>query len=186
MKLIIQRVLSAKLTSGTPGNMELISQIGPGLMVLIGFTHTDKEYDSDQLVKKLLNLRLWGNDKDKKHGEKWKRSVMDMDYQLLVVSNFTLYHKMKGSKPDFHSAMSSQFAEPLYMDFLNKLELAYGKQCKVFPGAFGRYMNIEQVNDGPCTLVLESVNNPQLQKKYEQQEARKAAKDAKSKKNTTS
>ena len=83
MKVIIQRVLSAKLTS----NNQVISQIKNGLFVLVRITHTDNEVDIDHLTPKLLNLKLWGDEK-----KSWSKSVKDMDYQILLVSQFTLYH----------------------------------------------------------------------------------------------
>ena len=83
MRIIIQRVNSAKLTSGG----QLVSEIGKGLMVLVGITHGDNELDIDNLTPKLLNLRLWGE------GDKsWCKSLKEMDYQILLVSQFTLYH----------------------------------------------------------------------------------------------
>ena len=121
-------MLSAKLTS----NNQVVSQIQNGLFVLVGITHTDNEVDVDYLTPKLLNLKLWGDEK-----KSWCKSVKDMDYQILLVSQFTLYHQLKGSKPDFHGAMNGELAKPLYDLFLEKLEKTYGKSDKVFPGAFG-------------------------------------------------
>ena len=70
---------------------------------------------------------------------------------------------MKGTKPDFHAAMDGEKAKTLYDYFLNRLETLYGAKDKIFPGAFGQYMNIEQVNDGPVTLVIDSIKDPKLQ-----------------------
>ena len=84
-----------------------------------------------------------------------------------MVSQFTLYHQLKGTKPDFHDAMAGEEAKVLYDMFLEKLEKAYGEPDKVFPGAFGQRMEIEMVNDGPCTLVIESKKEPKAVAKWE-------------------
>ena len=83
-------------------------------MVLCGITHDDNELDVDSLVPKLLKTRLWGDEA----GKSWSKSVVDLDYQILLVSQFTLYHKMKGTKPDFHAAMDNEPARDLYELFL--------------------------------------------------------------------
>ena len=137
-------------------------------MVLVGITHTDTEVDADYLVPKLLNLKLWGDS-----SKPWSKSLIDMNYQLLLVSQFTLYHQLKGTKPDFHDAMAGEQAKILYDYFLDNLARTYGKPEKVFPGAFGEYMNIEMVNDGPVTLVVDSIKDPKLQKKWENVQKRK-------------
>ena len=72
-------------------------------MVLVGITHTDTEVDVEYLTPKLLNLRLWS---DESSNKSWAKSVKDLNYQILLVSQFTLYHQLKGSKPDFHGAMN--------------------------------------------------------------------------------
>ena len=72
-------------------------------MVLVGITHTDTEVDIEYLAPKLLGLRLWGDG-----NKSWSKSVKDMEYQILLVSQFTLYHKLSGAKPDFHDAMNGE------------------------------------------------------------------------------
>ena len=91
-----------------------------------------------------------------------------------MVSQFTLYHQFKGSKPDFHGAMQGDQARVLYDYFLKRLTELYGKKDKIFLGAFGEYMNIEQVNDGPVTLTLESIKDPKMVAKFEKEKARQA------------
>ena len=90
----------------------------------------------------------------------------------MLVSQFTLYHTLKGTKPDFHHAMQGDKAKVLYEYFLKKLAETYGKKDKVFPGAFGEKMLIEQVNDGPVTLTLESIKDPKLVAKADKEKAR--------------
>ena len=132
-------------------------------MVLCGITHDDNSLDIESLVPKLLKTRLWADDK----GKGWTCNVVEKDYQILLVSQFTLYHQMKGTKPDFHAAMAGEQANVLYEEFLSSLDKEYkamqaklkiktDKEGHVFPGAFGQYMNIEMVNDGPVTLIMES------------------------------
>ena len=112
-------------------------------MVLCGITHDDNFLDVDNLVPKLLKTRLWEN----AEGQAWSTNVVENDYQILLVSQFTLYHTMKGTKPDYHGAMANEPAKELYNVFLEKLtaeflatraksKIASTKQ-PVFPGAFG-------------------------------------------------
>jgi D-tyrosyl-tRNA(Tyr) deacylase len=135
-----------------------VSEIGPGIMAVVGFTHDDTEVDVEYLCPKLLNLRIWNDDQ----GKSWAKSAKDKDYQMLLVSQFTLYHQFKGAKPDFHAAMQADKAKVLYEYFLKKMAELYGKSDKIFPGAFGEKMQIEQVNDGPVTLTLDSIKEPKL------------------------
>ena len=90
-------------------------------MVLCGITHEDNSLDVDSLVPKLLKTRLWADDK----GKGWSLNVVEKDYQILLVSQFTLYHQMKGTKPDFHQAMGGEEANVLYQEFLTKLDAEY-------------------------------------------------------------
>ena len=84
MKLIIQRVLRSQVLV----NGELVSRIGPGIMVLIGITHKDTKLDFEQLGSKLLKLRLWPNEM----GNSWAKNIVEMNYEIMLVSQFTLYH----------------------------------------------------------------------------------------------
>ena len=162
-------MLNATLTS----NNEVVSTIGPGLMVLCGITHSDNILDVESLVPKLLKTRLWGDDT----GKGWAKNVVEHDAQILLVSQFTLYHKLKGTKPDFHDAMNGDEAKELYNSFLGKLSgefIEMRKKAKietskvpVLPGSFGNYMNISMTNDGPVTLVIDSVKDPRAVKKME-------------------
>ena len=90
-------------------------------MVLCGITHDDNSLDIDSLVPKLLKTRLWENET----GKHWTTNIVEMDYQILLVSQFTLYHQMKGTKPDFHAAMANEPAQALYNQFLTQLETEY-------------------------------------------------------------
>ncbi|CAI2380313.1 unnamed protein product [Moneuplotes crassus] len=171
MKIIIQRVHKASVSvDGEP-----VSSIGKGLLVLLGITHDDTKADSLYLVQKLLNIRLWPDNKEIdgiKHSKPWMKSVMNMDYELLIVSQFTLYHKMKGNKPDFHNARDHEEAKEMYLEFIQLLKDGYGED-KVQMGAFGQYMNVELQNDGPVTIALDSIKDPKIVHKLEKEEKRK-------------
>eukprot|EP01112_Ceratiomyxa_fruticulosa_P021528 TRINITY_DN7601_c0_g1_i1.p1 TRINITY_DN7601_c0_g1~~TRINITY_DN7601_c0_g1_i1.p1 ORF type:complete len:163 (-),score=24.35 TRINITY_DN7601_c0_g1_i1:93-581(-) len=146
MRAIIQRVLSASVT--VEGN--LISSIGPGLMCLIGINREDTPEDRDYIIRKILNARLFSGD-----GKGWNKSVTQMDYEVLLVSQFTLYAILKGNKPDFHLAMGPETSKLFYSDFVDLVKLGYQKE-KVKDGLFGAKMEVQLVNDGPVTLVVDS------------------------------
>jgi len=101
-----------------------------------------------------LKLKLWP-DKD---GKQWSTNLVDNGYEILLVSQFTLYHQLKGTKPDFHHAMQGEDAHPLFNKFLDHLRKTY-RPDRVYPGAFGQYMNVEIVGDGPVTLVIDSIKD---------------------------
>ncbi|XP_067634103.1 D-aminoacyl-tRNA deacylase-like isoform X1 [Eurosta solidaginis] len=147
MKAIVQRVTAAKVTVGD----NLISSIGRGLCVLVGITYSDTERDVDYLVRKLLALRLF----EDTQGKRWQKSVKDENLEILCVSQFTLYHRLKGNKPDFHLAMQGDAAQNLYNTFLKRLQNEYNVH-KIKDGKFGAYMQVYIQNDGPVTVELES------------------------------
>lgn len=102
-------------------------------------------------VKKLLSLRVF----DDESGKRWQKSVKDEKLEILCVSQFTIYHRLKGNKPDFHLAMQGPDAQKLYNSFLQKLEVGY-LTGKIKDGKFGAIMQVHIVNDGPVTLEIES------------------------------
>jgi D-tyrosyl-tRNA(Tyr) deacylase len=144
MKVIIQRVLSGSVTvDGT-----IVGQIGPGLVVLLGITHDDTPTKISQTVNRVLNIRLWEND-----GKRWDMSVMDKNFEVLIVSQFTLYSVLKGNKPDFHNAMAGEQAREFYERFIEEARNKY-RADRIQTGAFGQYMNVSLVNDGPVTIEV--------------------------------
>lgn len=146
MRLILQRVLSAGVTvEGTS-----VGQIGPGLLVLLGVSPTDTPEDIQQLARKTLNIRLWET-----NGKSWNANVVQMGYEVLVVSQFTLFAVLKGNKPDFHGAMNPEAAEGLYLRFVQELKTLY-REDRVATGAFRQYMNVSMVGDGPVTISLDN------------------------------
>jgi D-tyrosyl-tRNA(Tyr) deacylase len=137
MRALVQRVSRASVTVEN----EQISAIGPGLLVLLGVTHGDDETAGDRLADKVRALRIF-TDADGKMNEALG------DREVLVVSQFTLYgDTRKGNRPSFVGAARPEIAEPLYERFRSRLD-AQG-------GVFGAHMEIELVNDGPVTLLLE-------------------------------
>ncbi|CAO3683418.1 unnamed protein product [Umbelopsis vinacea] len=147
MRAVLQRVARASVSV----DGQVVSAVGKGICVLVGIGVDDNESDIDYMVRKLLSLRVFDEG-----GVMWKRSVQDMDYELLCVSQFTLFAKTtKGSKPDFHSSMKTAEANEMYTKFLVKLGKAY-KPEKIKDGVFGAMMQVDIVNEGPVTIELDS------------------------------
>ncbi|XP_016931023.4 D-aminoacyl-tRNA deacylase isoform X1 [Drosophila suzukii] len=151
MRAVIQRVKAAKVTVLD----ELVSSIGPGLCVLVGIKASDTAKDVEYLVWKILALRLF-----EEEGKRWQKSVKDLNLELLCVSQFTLYHRLKGNKPDFSAAMKGEEAQKLYNHFLERLGQSYDSS-KIKDGKFGAYMQVHIENDGPVTINLESPEEKQ-------------------------
>ncbi len=152
MKAIIQRVTSASVVV----DGEIVSSIGRGICVLVGLHRTDTKKELDYIAKKLLSVRLFDNPDT---GKRWDKSVKDMNYEVLCVSQFTLYHIMKGNKLDFHLAMGGDAAKNMYGDLVTELRKNYGVDDKIKDGKFGAMMQVNIANDGPVTIELESLSN---------------------------
>ncbi|CAH2095263.1 unnamed protein product [Euphydryas editha] len=147
MKALIQRVMNAKVTV----NGEIVSSIGQGACIFIGICNNDNVKDMEYMARKILSIKLFDDENDKK----WKKSVVDSDFEILCVSQFTLYNTWKGNKPDFHCAMPSEKSKEFYENFVQLLKDSY-KPEKIKDGVFGAYMQVALQNDGPVTLELES------------------------------
>ncbi|XP_013406551.1 D-aminoacyl-tRNA deacylase [Lingula anatina] len=147
MRAVIQRVMKASVSV----DGEIVSSIDRGLCVLLGISHNDTPKEFDYMVRKILNLRLFDDDQ----GKRWMKSVKDKNFEVLCVSQFTLYHVLKGNKPDFHNAMGGEAAEAFYQNFLKELGKAYD-HGKIKDGKFGAYMQVHIQNDGPVTITLDS------------------------------
>ncbi|XP_059752342.1 D-aminoacyl-tRNA deacylase 1 isoform X2 [Balaenoptera ricei] len=147
MKAVVQRVTRASVTVGG----EQISAIGRGICVLLGISLEDTQKELEHMVRKILNLRVFEDE----GGKHWSKSVMDKQYEVLCISQFTLQCVLKGNKPDFHLAMPSEQAEGFYNGFLEQLRKAYRPEL-VKDGKFGAYMQVHIQNDGPVTIELES------------------------------
>ncbi|CAB3365769.1 Hypothetical predicted protein [Cloeon dipterum] len=150
MRALIQRVGGAKVSV----NGEVVSSIGKGLCVLIGINRDDGPKDLEYIVRKILNVRLF----DDESGVRWKCSAKEKQLEILCVSQFTLYHELKGNKPDFHNSMGPDAAKTFYSTFLDELKKQYNPAL-IKDGKFGEYMKVEIDNDGPVTIMLESLNS---------------------------
>ena len=146
MRALIQRVRKASVSIGGT----VAGQIGPGLLVLFGVTHSDTESDAAYLAEKLANLRIFEDE-----AGKMNRSLIECGGEALVVSQFTLYGDCrKGRRPGFSEAAPPELAVPLYEKFVELLSVQIGK--KVPTGEFGADMLVSLENDGPVTFMVES------------------------------
>ena len=146
MRIVIQRVSRASVTiEGT-----VKSAIEKGYLILIGVCEEDTEEDVEWLVRKVIGLRVF----DDENGV-MNRSIMDVDGNILVISQFTLFASYKkGNRPSWLRAARHEISVPLYESFCTKLSSALGK--KVGTGEFGADMKVELLNDGPFTIILDS------------------------------
>jgi D-tyrosyl-tRNA(Tyr) deacylase len=148
MKMVIQRVTKASVTI----DQQLFSSIGEGLLILVGIEDEDTVEDIEWLAKKAVNMRIF-NDKN----GVMNRSVLDIDGEILVVSQFTLHASTKkGNRPSYIKASKPDFAVPMYEKFCIETSLAHGKEVKT--GVFGADMKVELLNDGPVTILMDSKN----------------------------
>ena len=143
-------------------------RIEKGLMLLVGISTKDSEEDVSKMSKKLLSLRVFEDmtqppeTKTKWYGKPWSKSIVDVEGEILAVSQFTLYGTIKkGTKPDFHKAAKGEHAHELYHMFLDQLKVGLGDDSKVKDGEFGAMMDVALVNDGPVTIVWDT-NDPTL------------------------
>ena len=145
MKALIQRVSRASVSVGE----EVVGEIGPGLVILLGVARNDSEQDAQVLADKIINLRIFADDKGK-----FNLSALDSQAELLVVSQFTLLaDTQKGRRPSFIDAAPPEIAEPLCQRFIDILRAS---KLKVETGRFREHMLVEIHNDGPVTLWLDS------------------------------
>lgn len=146
MKVVIQRVLSASVT--IDGSVK--SEIGKGLLVLLGVGHEDGREDIDWLVRKTAGLRIFDDEEGVMN-----RSVTDIDGDILVVSQFTLMASTKkGMRPSYVNAAGHDKAIPMYEEFCAALSESIGRP--VLTGEFGADMKVALINDGPVTICMDS------------------------------
>lgn len=144
MRLLVQRVQNAKVSVDD----KIVGQIEKGFLVLCGVTHSDTKKEADYLAKKLCNLRVFEDENNKMN-----LSIKDIDGELLIVSQFTLYADCSsGNRPSFTNAAKPEQANELYEYFIKKCE-AYN--VRVQKGVFGEHMKVSLLNDGPVTIMLE-------------------------------
>ena len=145
MRAVVQRVTRARVTVDD----ELVGEIGQGLVVLLGVAHDDTKQDADYLAPKIVSLRIF----DDAEG-KMNLPLKEIDGGLLVVSQFTLYGDVRrGLRPSWSDAAPPEVAEPLYEYFV---EASRKLIARVAAGSFRRMMQVELVNDGPVTIMLDS------------------------------
>ena len=148
MRIIIQRVRNASVTIAE----QLHSAIGQGMMILVGIEDADNDEDIAFLTKKVVNMRIF----DDTDGV-MNRSILDIDGEILVVSQFTLHASTKkGNRPSYIKAAKPDISIPLYEKFCAELSFALGKQVKT--GVFGADMQCALINDGPVTIFMDSKN----------------------------
>jgi D-tyrosyl-tRNA(Tyr) deacylase len=144
MRAVVQRVSKASVTV----DGEVVGAIGPGMMVLLGVTHDDGQAEAEWLARKIAGLRIFEDS-----AGKLNLSLLDVEGQALVVSQFTLYaDARKGRRPSFVDAARPEVAEPLVRRFADTLR-QHG--IAVDMGVFGAHMLVEIHNDGPVTLILD-------------------------------
>ena len=148
MRAVIQRVSHASVTI----DGALKSEIAQGFLILLGICDEDSMEDVGWLVKKIANLRVFGDDNDVMN-----LSIQDVDGNALVVSQFTLFASYKkGNRPSWFKAGSHEHSIPLYEAFCSQLSAAIGKP--VGTGEFGADMKVELLNDGPVTICMDTKN----------------------------
>ncbi|MEH7093843.1 D-aminoacyl-tRNA deacylase [Neobacillus vireti] len=145
MRIVVQRSKKAKVTV----DGEITGRIKQGFVLLVGVTHEDKEEDALYLADKIANLRIFDD-----HEGKMNLSLLDVGGEILSVSQFTLYGDCrKGRRPNFMDAARPEQAVVLYEAFNQMLR---DKGITVETGVFGAMMDVELINDGPVTLIVES------------------------------
>ena len=145
MIIVVQRCSKAKVTV----NSEIISQIKSGLMLLVGIKKGDEFLDADKVVDKIINLRIFNDEKDKMN-----LSVLDLKGSVMVVSQFTLCgNTRKGRRPSFINAENPDKGLEIYDHMVNRLR---DKGLNTVTGKFGARMDIELINEGPATFIINS------------------------------
>ncbi|HYG39486.1 MAG TPA: D-aminoacyl-tRNA deacylase [Cytophagales bacterium] len=146
MVAVIQRVSEASVTI----NGEVKNAIENGLLILLGITHSDDQEDIDWLSKKIIGLRIFGDEEGKMN-----LSISDINGDILLISQFTLHASTKkGNRPSFIEAARPEVAIPLYNSFIDKLSNKLGKPVKT--GEFGADMKVALINDGPVTILIDT------------------------------
>jgi D-aminoacyl-tRNA deacylase len=146
MRVVIQRVGRAKVDV----EGKTVAEIGKGLLLLLGIETADTDSDTDWLVRKIAAMRIFGDE-----AGLMNLSVAEIQGQIIVVSQFTLHaHAKKGNRPSFIRAARPEQAEPMYQAFAQQLAEVSGVEVKT--GVFGADMQVDLLNDGPVTILLDS------------------------------
>ncbi|KAI7456885.1 hypothetical protein KC357_g2581 [Hortaea werneckii] len=150
MKTVIQRVKSASVTV----DGQLISQIAKGILVFAAIGNDDTPKEAESMASKVLKMKFWDDDE----GGRWKKSVTDIEGEVLCVSQFTLYASTKkGNKPDFHKSAPAQKGKELYDHFISNVRKQY-QEDRVKDGVFQAMMDVGIVNDGPVGVDFRCID----------------------------
>ena len=151
MRILVQRSLESSVSV----NNKIVGSIDKGLVLFVGFTHSDDSSKIDYLINKVLNLRIFDDE-----AGVMNKSILDVGGSILSISQFTLYaDTKKGRRPSYVKALNGEHAIKLYDLFNETLQLELNKKnsnCKVEKGIFGADMKVSITNDGPVTILLES------------------------------
>ena len=146
MKSVIQRVIKSKIKIED----EDYSSIDNGMLILVGFHTNDIFYNIDKMALKISKLRIFSDEKNKMN-----KNINEINGQVLVVSQFTLCaNTKKANRPSFFDVAQTDFANKLYLRFIEKLKDLINNDVKT--GKFGAQMQVELINDGPVTLIIEN------------------------------
>ena len=146
MRVVLQRVSKASVTI----DGEIVSEIGRGMLILVGIEDEDTQDDINWLAAKIIQLRIFDDE-----NRVMNLSVKDVEGEILIVSQFTLHASTKkGNRPSYIRASKPDFAIPIYEKFIQKTEELMGK--KAGTGRFGAMMDVALVNDGPVTIIIDS------------------------------
>lgn len=148
MRVVIQRVSSASVTIGEAKK----SEIGTGVLLLLGIEEADTSEDIEWLCRKIANMRIFPDEEGVMN-----KSILEIDGEALVVSQFTLHASTKkGNRPSYIQAAKPEVAIPLYNSFVSQLQQFLSRQVKT--GEFGANMQVSLVNDGPVTILVDTKN----------------------------
>ena len=148
MRVVLQRVRKAQVIIEEGES----NKIGQGILVLLGIEMADEMFDVDWMVKKVLNLRIFGD-----NNGVMNKSLLDVNGELMIVSQFTLMASTKkGNRPSYIKAASHEHAIPLYESFIKKTGSLL--ESKIATGTFGAMMRVVSENDGPVTILIDSKN----------------------------
>lgn len=146
MRTVIQRVQHASVAI----DGAVRSEIGKGLLILVGFEDSDTDKEIVRMAKKIVNMRIFDDDKGVMN-----RSVLEICGEILIVSQFTLYASTKkGNRPSYIRAAKPDIAIPLYESFCKEVEMQLGREVKT--GVFGADMKVYLLNDGPVTIIVDT------------------------------
>lgn len=146
MRTVIQRVQHASVAI----DRAVRSEIGKGLLILVGFEDSDTGKEIVRMAKKIVNMRIFDDDKGVMN-----RSVLEIGGEILIVSQFTLYASTKkGNRPSYIRAAKPDIAIPLYESFCKEVEMQLGRDVKT--GVFGADMKVYLLNDGPVTIIVDT------------------------------